>query len=109
MIIIGGGDGILNLVIDVLVKIGLFLGILLLGIVNDLVRILGIFIFLFEVCWVIVIGKKCYIDLGLVNGKYFFNVVSIGLSVDIINYLMKEVKFWWGVLVYVIVVIKMIL
>lgn len=52
----------------------------------------------------IVIGKKCYIDLGVVNSKYFFNVVSIGLSVDIINNLMKEVKLCWGVLVYVIIV-----
>ena len=54
-------------------------------------------------------GKKRYIDLGLVNGKYFFNVASIGLSVDITNHLTKEAKLRWGVLAYAIAAIKMIL
>ncbi|MCL2927264.1 MAG: lipid kinase [Trichodesmium sp. MAG_R01] len=109
LIIIGGGDGTLNLAIDALVKTGLPLGILPLGTANDLARTLGIPISLFEACRVIATGKKRYIDLGLVNGKYFFNVASIGLSVDITNHLTKEAKLRWGVLAYAIAAIKMIL
>ena len=109
LIIIGGGDGTLNLAIDALVKTGLPLGILPLGTANDLARTLGIPISLFEPCRVIATGKKRYIDLGLVNGKYFFNVASIGLSVDITNHLTKEAKLRWGVLAYAIAAIKMIL
>ena len=109
LIIIGGGDGTLNLAIDALVKTGLPLGILPLGTANDLARTLGIPISLFEACQVIATGKKRYIDLGLVNGKYFFNVASIGLSVDITNHLTKEAKLRWGVLAYAIAAIKMIL
>ena len=109
MIIIGGGDGTLNLAVDALVETGLPLGILPLGTANDLARTLGIPISLFEACQVIATGKKHYIDLGVVNGKYFFNVASIGLSVDITNNLTKEAKLQWGVLAYAITASKMIL
>ena len=109
LIIIGGGDGTLNLAVDSLVETGLPLGILPLGTANDLARTLGIPVALFEACRAIATGKKRYIDLGIVNGKYFFNVASIGLSVDITNNLTKEAKRRWGVLAYAITASKMIL
>ncbi|MDE5080007.1 MAG: lipid kinase [Trichodesmium sp. St18_bin1] len=109
IIIIGGGDGTLNLALDALVETGLPLGILPLGTANDLARTLGIPVSLFEACQVIATGKKRYIDLGVVNSKYFFNVASIGLSVDITNNLTKEAKLRWGVLAYAITASKMIL
>lgn len=109
MVIIAGGDGTLNLAVDALVETGLPLGILPLGTANDLARTLGIPISLFEACQVIATGKKRYIDLGLVNGKHFFNVASIGLSVDITNNLTKEAKLKWGVLAYAITASKIIL
>ncbi len=109
LIIIGGGDGTLNLAVDSLVETGLPLGILPLGTANDLARTLGIPVALFEACRAIATGKKRYIDLGVVNGKYFFNVASIGLSVDITNNLTKEAKRRWGVLAYAITASKMIL
>jgi len=109
LIIIGGGDGTLNLAVDTLVETGLPLGILPLGTANDLARTLGIPDSLFEACRAIATGKKRYIDLGIVNGKYFFNVASIGLSVDITNNLTKEAKRQWGVLAYAITASKMIL
>lgn len=109
MVIIGGGDGTLNLAVDALVDTGLPLGILPLGTANDLARTLGIPISLVDACQAIATGKKRYIDLGVVNGKYFFNVASIGLSVDITNNLTKEAKRRWGVLAYAITACQMIL
>ena len=109
MVIIGGGDGTLNLAVDAIVETGLPLGILPLGTANDLAKTLGIPVSLFAACRAIATGKKRYIDLGVVNGKYFFNVASIGLSVDITKNLTKEAKHQWGILAYGITASKMIL
>ena len=40
------------------------------------------------------------IDLGRVNAKHFFNVASLGLSVEVARQLDAEVKRRWGVLGY---------
>lgn len=82
-VIVGGGDGTLNAVVDSLVETNLPLGILPLGTANDLARTLNIPLAMREACNVIGNGKLKSIDLGWVNGKYFFNVASMGLSVDI--------------------------
>ncbi len=53
-----------------------------------------------EACQVIASGKIRAIDLGWVNGKHFFNVASLGLSVQITERLTKEVKRRWGIFAY---------
>ncbi|PPS40405.1 lipid kinase [Chroococcidiopsis sp. TS-821] len=103
--IVGGGDGTLNAVVDSLVNSQLPLGILPLGTANDLARTLGISN-LAIACQVIARGNVQYIDLGWVNGKYFFNVASLGLSVQITQKLTKEAKRRWGVLAYAITAIE---
>lgn len=100
LVIIGGGDGTLNAAVAGLVDTHLPLGILPLGTANDLARTLGIPTTLPEACQVIAAGKVQPIDLGWVNGKYFFNVASLGLSVQITRKLTKEVKQRWGVFAY---------
>ena len=100
LVIVGGGDGTLNTVVDSLVETGLTLGILPLGTANDLARTLGIPLSLPEACQVIAQGKTKSIDLGWVNGKHFFNVASIGLSVHITEKLTKSAKQRWGVFAY---------
>lgn len=99
LVIVGGGDGTLNTVVDSLVNAELPLGILPLGTANDLARTLGIPT-LVAACNAIAQGHIEYIDLGLVNDKHFFNVASIGLSVHITQKLTKEVKRRWGVFAY---------
>lgn len=100
LVIVGGGDGTLNAAAAGLVNTNLPLGILPLGTANDLARTLGIPTTLPEACQVIAKGEVKYIDLGQVNGKYFFNVASLGLSVEITQNLTKEAKRKWGVLAY---------
>lgn len=102
LVIIGGGDGTLNTTVDSLVKHHLPLGILPLGTANDLARTLNLPTTIPEACQVIAKGKQRSIDLGWVNGKYFFNVASMGLSVKITKRLTKQVKQRWGVLAYAI-------
>ncbi len=100
LVIVGGGDGTLNAAVQGLVETPLPLGILPLGTANDLARTLGIPATLPEACQIIARGKVQQIDLGWVNGRYFFNVASLGLSVQITRKLTKEVKRRWGVLAY---------
>ena len=100
LVIIGGGDGTLNGAIKGLIETKLPLGILPMGTANDLARTLGIPTDLSAACQVISSGKIRFIDLGLVNGQHFFNVASLGLSVQITQRLTKDIKQRWGVLAY---------
>jgi YegS/Rv2252/BmrU family lipid kinase len=100
LVIVGGGDGTLNAMVDVLVETQLPLGIIPLGTANDLARTLGIPNSIAEACRIIAEGNLKYIDLGWVNNKYFFNVASLGLSVKITQKLSKGLKRRLGILAY---------
>jgi diacylglycerol kinase (ATP) len=106
--IVGGGDGTLNAAVDALVTSQLPLGILPLGTANDLARTLGIPNSLTKACDIIAHGEVRRIDLGCVNGKYFFNVASLGLSVKITQRLTKEAKRRWGVFAYAATALQVI-
>lgn len=105
-VVIGGGDGTLNLAIDALLETGLPLGILPLGTANDLARTLQLPLDLAAACAVIAQGQRKAIDLGKVNGKYFFNVASCGLSIAVTEALSGDLKKRWGVLAYFIAALK---
>ncbi|MEB3228400.1 MAG: lipid kinase [Synechocystis sp.] len=106
MVIVGGGDGTLNAVVNTLVTSQLPLGILPMGTANDLARTLNLPNTIPQACHVISQGHLQAIDLGCVNGQYFFNVASLGLSVEITTKLTKGVKRRWGVLAYAITALK---
>lgn len=108
LVIIGGGDGTLNAAVDALVETQLPLGILPLGTANDLARTLEIPTSLPDACDIIAKGQVRRIDLGWVNGKHFFNVASMGLSVQITERLTKETKRRWGVFAYAIAALQAI-
>ena len=107
-VIIGGGDGTLNAAIEGLVDTQLPLGILPLGTANDLARTLQIPQSIAQACQVIAGGNSQRIDIGQVNHKYFFNVASLGLSVQITSQLDKQVKRRWGILAYAVTSLKVI-
>lgn len=109
LVIVGGGDGTLNGAADGLVETQLPLGILPLGTANDLARTLRLPADLEGACKVIAAGRERRIDLGWVNGKHFFNVASIGLSVEISRRLTREVKGRWGVLAYAATALRVLL
>ena len=100
LVIIGGGDGTRNAAAEALVEAGLPLGVLPLGTANDLARTLEIPADPIAASRVIVDGETHRIDVGCVNGKHFFNVASLGLSVHVARELGVEVKRRWGVLGY---------
>lgn len=109
LVIVGGGDGTLNAAVEGLVDTKLPLGILPLGTANDLARTLEIPNSLLEACKIIADGQVQLIDLGWVNGKYFFNVASLGLSVQITQRLSKKAKRRWGVFAYAATALQVIL
>lgn len=102
LVIVGGGDGTLNAAADGVIACGLPLGILPLGTANDLARTLGLPTDLDAAARIILAGRRHQIDLGRVNGKPFFNVASMGLSIDVARAMTGETKRRWGVLGYLI-------
>lgn len=108
-VILGGGDGTLNAAASGLRDSGLPLGILPLGTANDLARTLGIPDDPEQAAAVIVGGQTTRLDLGWVNGHPFFNVASLGLSVDITQRLTRVMKRRWGRLAYPIAAVAVIL
>lgn len=108
LVIVGGGDGTLNATIEAIIETQLPLGILPLGTANDLARTLAIPNSLPEACQIIASGNLRRIDLGSVNGKYFFNVASLGLSVKITQQLTKEIKRRWGIFAYAAIAFQVI-
>jgi diacylglycerol kinase (ATP) len=108
-VILGGGDGTLNAAAAGLRDTGLPLGILPLGTANDLARTLKIPNNPEQAAAVIVGGRTTRLDLGCVNGHLFFNVASLGLSVDITRRLTKVMKRRWGRLAYPIAAAAVVL
>lgn len=100
LVIVGGGDGTLNAVVDAVVEAGLPMGVLPLGTANDFARTIGLPTDLEAACGVIADGVMRAVDVGVVNGKRFLNVASIGLGVQVARRLTGEVKRRWGVLGY---------
>jgi diacylglycerol kinase (ATP) len=101
MLILGGGDGTLCLSLEDVLRTGLPLGILPLGNANDLARTLSIPAGIKAACEIIAAGHTRRIDLGCVNGKHFFNVASMGVSVRIARRLTNERKRRFGLASYV--------
>lgn len=100
LVIIGGGDGTISSAAGALLECRRPLAILPLGTANDLARSLGIGSDLARAFGVIAANHRTRIDLGEVNGHYFFNVANIGLGVHVTRELTDEVKRRWGVLSY---------
>ncbi|HZW13979.1 MAG TPA: lipid kinase [Noviherbaspirillum sp.] len=99
-VIIGGGDGSMNAAAPALVETRLPLGVLPMGTANDLARTLCIPTDIEKACDVITGGVLHRIDLGRVNGHYFFNVAHIGLGVQVAHQMSPDAKQRWGVLSY---------
>lgn len=100
LVIIGGGDGTINSMADTLFNCKLALAVLPLGTANDLARSLGVAGSLDEAFSAIIANRRQRIDLGWLDGHYFFNVAHIGLGVKVTEELTDEVKRQWGVLSY---------
>lgn len=107
-VIVGGGDGSMNAAAPALMATGLALGVLPMGTANDLARTLHIPADLEQASEIIASGVTHRIDLGLVNGRHFFNVAHIGLGVHVTHHLSADLKQRWGVLSYARSLVKAI-
>lgn len=79
-IILGGGDGTISHQLPLLMQLRKPLGVLPLGTANDLARTIGLPLDPIEAAKVIVKGLHRPIDVGLINGRPFLNVASMGLT-----------------------------
>lgn len=100
VIVLGGGDGTLNLSAAALIEVARPIAVLPLGTANDCARTLLIPADLEAACRNVVEGVDHPIDLGQCNDVYFFNVASIGLAVRTCEYRSDVAKQWLGPLGY---------
>ncbi|MEM7526535.1 MAG: lipid kinase [Pseudomonadota bacterium] len=107
-VMVGGGDGTLNAAAQGIVDTGLPLAILPMGTANDLARTLGIPEDPERAADIVLAGHRRRIDLGYVNDHPFFNVASIGLSVELADALNPRLKRRWGKLSYALAGLKVV-
>jgi YegS/Rv2252/BmrU family lipid kinase len=77
------------------------LGILPLGTANNFARSVGLPMDLVNAIDAIVEGREVKVDLGLVNGEFFANNLSIGYSRQVISATPRGLKRWLGAIAYV--------
>ncbi len=105
MVIVGGGDGSLSGTVDDVVDRDCVFALLPLGTANSFARTLGIPLDLDGAVRTIANGKRRRIDLGIVNGDYFANCASMGLSPmigDTVPHKLKRYLGRFGYLVWAI-------
>lgn len=107
-VIVCGGDGTLMRALPAIIETGLPLGVIPMGTANDLARTLQIPDDLAEAAGIIAAGRLSELDVGSVNGNPFFNVASIGLSVDLTRTLTSDLKRRWGRLGYAVAGIRVL-
>lgn len=100
VVILGGGDGTLNLAAGALREIDTPMAVLPLGTANDFARTLMIPADLASACRNVVEGVDYDVDLGVCNEVYFVNVASIGLAVRAQEYRSSVAKKWLGSIGY---------
>jgi diacylglycerol kinase (ATP) len=100
LVILGGGDGTISCAAPALYRHQLTFAILPLGTANDLARSLGMSNDIPAAFQMIVDNHRTRVNLGVVNGHYFFNAANIGLGVRVTHELTPEVKKKWGVFSY---------
>lgn len=84
-ILIAGGDGTVDSVVNAMEKrkIDLPIGILPVGTANDFGKFIGMPSDIQDACKQILDSKPKLVDLGKINEKYFVNVASTGLFTDV--------------------------
>lgn len=100
VIVLGGGDGTLNLAAGAVMRADKPMAVLPLGTANDFARTLLIPTEIQAACRNVVEGVTHRVDLGQCNEVYFVNVASIGLAVRACEYRSDAAKKWLGALGY---------
>lgn len=99
-IVLGGGDGTVNLALDALIDVDKPIGLLPLGTANDLARSLEIPHKIDRAVEVILAGHLRRLDAARVNDVSFINAIGIGLGPHMTREMDAESKSQLGVLAY---------
>ena len=83
LLILGGGDGTISGLVDLMVGHDVILGVLPLGTANSFARTLGIPLTIEGAVEVIRDGAPRRIDLGMIDNDYFANCAALGMSPQI--------------------------
>ena len=96
LVILGGGDGTISGLVDLLVGKGVVLGVLPLGTANSFARTLGIPLDVAGAVEVLKTGSPRRIDLGKIDGDYFANCAAMGISPQIAETVPHGLKKHFG-------------
>ena len=107
-VVIGGGDGSINWLLDSVIESGATLGVLPLGTANDFARSLGLSDNPEEALDVIVAGHRRRVDVGKLNGKTFLNAAGIGIGPAMTRELSADKKSRLGVFAYLAALIAVV-
>ncbi len=101
-ILVAGGDGTIHQVINCLLKydINVPIGLFPVGTANDYAQCFNLPNNIEENVEIMLKDNYTYSDVGLMNDKYFINVASLGVLVDISQRTNTELKNSLGVLAY---------
>jgi len=104
-----GGDGTANEVMNGIVGSQVAFGIIPCGVGNDFVKMLGLSINNLEAaCQVVADGFTKKIDIGIINGKYFLNMVGIGFDGEVAERKAKTPKYIHGFYAYLIQILPVL-
>ncbi|EQB31706.1 diacylglycerol/lipid kinase family protein [Sphingobium ummariense] len=106
MVVVGGGDGSLSGTVDELVGTGCVLAVLPLGTANSFARTLGLPLDLDGAVAAIAHGARRRVDLGMIDGDYFVNAASLGLSPMIGQTVPHQLKRYLGRTGYLVWALK---
>ncbi|HMD03581.1 MAG TPA: YegS/Rv2252/BmrU family lipid kinase [Candidatus Baltobacteraceae bacterium] len=101
-LIVGGGDGTMTQVANVVAHSKTILGVLPLGTGNSFALTLGIEPDLEKAVSVIAHGRAELVDLGVVNKRYFVNFATIGFAADVAESTNHDLKKVVGPLAYLV-------
>jgi len=98
-----GGDGSASDIVNGIVGSGVTFGIIPAGVGNDFVKMIGLSIKnTEEACNTILEGHTKKVDLGVVNEKYFLNMVGIGFDGEVAEAKTRSAKYVRGFYAYLI-------
>lgn len=105
-IVIGGGDGTISNALPELLQLDKPLAVLPLGTANDFARTLGLPQDSLAAARIALQGRAHKVDVGLVNGRPFINVASVGIAAKVSETQSKELKRIWRVLSYLVSLLR---
>ena len=107
-IVIGGGDGTISNALPELLQLDKPLAVLPLGTANDFARSLGLPQDSIAAARVALNSRTHKVDLGLVNGRPFVNVASVGVAARVSQAQSKVLKRSWRILSYFIGLLRVV-